>query len=49
MNRAACDNALLAACDELHGKVMRGAAVALVGIGIGAFWYLLVAYRAGVL
>lgn len=47
MNRVACDNALLAACDELYGRVMRVGAVALLGGGIGAFWYLLVALRAG--
>ena len=47
MNRAACDNALLAACDELYGKLTRAAAVGLLGTAIGATWYLLVGLRAG--
>lgn len=46
MNRVECDNALLASCERMH----RGLAViaALTGVGIGCFWYLLVALRAGV-
>lgn len=47
MNRVACDNALLAACDELYGRVTRVAAVALLGASVGVFWYVLVALRAG--
>lgn len=47
MNRALCDNALLAACDELYGKLTRAAAVGLLGTAIGATWYLLVGLRAG--
>ena len=49
MTRAPCDNALLAACDELHGKIVRGAGVVLLGMGVGAFWYVIVALRAGAL
>ena len=47
MNRALCDNALLAACDELYGKLTCAAAVGLLGTAIGATWYLLVGLRAG--
>ncbi|WP_167760116.1 hypothetical protein [Paraburkholderia pallida] len=47
MNRIACDNALLAACDDLYSRVKRVAAVALLGAGVGVFWYVLVALRAG--
>jgi hypothetical protein len=32
MNRAACDNALLLACEELHSKLVRAAGVALLGM-----------------
>lgn len=41
------DNALLAACDELYGKLTRVAAVGLLGTAIGVTWYLLVGLRAG--
>lgn len=44
MSRAPCDNALLHACDRLHGRVLR---VIGAGIVIGAAWYVLVAIRAG--
>lgn len=47
MNRAIADNALLAACEELHGKIGRAAGVALLGMAVGASWYLLLALRAG--
>lgn len=47
MNRAACDNALLAACDAFYGKLARVAAVGLLGVGVGVFWYVLVGLRAG--
>jgi hypothetical protein len=47
MNRTACDNALLAACDELYGKVVRVAGAFALFAGVGASWYLLVAMRAG--
>ncbi|MCP3721760.1 hypothetical protein M3I53_01235 [Paraburkholderia sp. CNPSo 3272] len=47
MNRAACDNALLAACDELYGKLARAAAVGLLGVAVGVTWYVLVGLRVG--
>ncbi|WP_310630785.1 hypothetical protein [Paraburkholderia sp.] len=47
MNRMPCDNALLAACDEFYGRLTRAAGVALLGAGVGVFWYVLVGLRAG--
>lgn len=44
MNRAPCDNALLHACERLHGRVLR---VIGAGLVIGFFWYVLVAVRVG--
>lgn len=50
VTRAPSDNALLASCDELHGYVVKGIAVAIAcGVAIGCVWFLCVAYRAGVL
>jgi hypothetical protein len=46
MNRIECDNALLASCDRVHKGVALVAA--LTGAGIGCFWYLCVAVKAGV-
>ncbi|WP_181565791.1 hypothetical protein [Paraburkholderia unamae] len=47
MNRIACDNALLASCDELYSKVIRVAGAFALFAGVGAGWYLIVALRAG--
>lgn len=50
MNRVACDNALLASCDRLHGRAVRAIGVMLMcGVAIGCVWFLCVAWRAGVL
>lgn len=46
MNRAYCDNALLAACDALYGKVARIAGAFALFAGVGVAWYLIVALRA---
>lgn len=47
MNRAAADNALLAACDRTYGRVALYSLA--LGVAIGCVWFLGVAYRAGVL
>jgi hypothetical protein len=44
VNRPPCDNALLHACDRLHGRILR---VVGAGLVIGLFWYALVGLRAG--
>ncbi|WP_171915439.1 hypothetical protein [Paraburkholderia xenovorans] len=50
MSRAACDNALLAACDDLHGQFLKVLAMAfLTFIGIGCVWFLCLAVPAGAL
>jgi hypothetical protein len=50
MNRAACDNALLHACERTHGRMARACGMALAyGVAIGGVWFLCAAYRAGVL
>jgi hypothetical protein len=50
MNRAACDNDLLASCDELRGRVLKACGiVAAYGVAVGCVWFLCVAWRAGVL
>lgn len=51
MNRALNDNALLhiarlSQVDRIYGRIM---AAGLYGVAIGAGWFVLVAYRAGVL
>ncbi|MGN6589334.1 MAG: hypothetical protein ACTHKE_03480 [Sphingomicrobium sp.] len=45
MNRPAVDNDLLQACDRAYGWI---AAVSLSAL-VGVFWYVCVAFRAGVL
>jgi len=47
MNRAACDNALLASCDRAYGRL--ALLSALTGVAVGCVWFLCVAWRAGVL
>lgn len=47
MNRAHGDNALLSACDQLHGLVQRVCLSLLGGMAIGTAWYVLVGIRAG--
>ncbi|MDR8398250.1 hypothetical protein NE850_18065 [Paraburkholderia sp. USG1] len=47
MNRAACDNDLLAACDRVHARTALIAVLTFVGIGCG--WFLCVAIPAGAL
>ncbi|KKL34015.1 hypothetical protein WR30_26135 [Burkholderia contaminans FFH2055] len=50
VTRVPSDNALLASCDQMHGYVAKGSAVATAcGLAIGCVWFLCVAYRAGVL
>lgn len=50
VTRVPSDNALLASCDQMHGYVAKGSAVAAAcGVAIGCVWFLCVAYRAGVL
>ncbi|AXK61505.1 hypothetical protein CN645_30405 [Burkholderia sp. IDO3] len=50
VTRAPSDNALLASCNELHGYVAKGSAVAMAcGAAIGCVWFLCVAFRAGAL
>ncbi|KOE23107.1 hypothetical protein AI46_26725 [Burkholderia multivorans R-20526] len=50
VTRASGDNALLASCDQLHGYVAKGSAVAFAyGVAIGCVWFLCAAYRAGAL
>lgn len=49
MNRATADNTLLASCDELYSNVIRVAGAFALFVGVGAFWYLIVAIRAGAL
>ncbi|WP_018435319.1 hypothetical protein [Paraburkholderia atlantica] len=50
MNRVHYDNSLLAACDNVHGKLAKAFGMMLAyGAAIGCVWYLCVAYRAGVL
>ncbi|PVX86442.1 hypothetical protein [Paraburkholderia unamae] len=49
MNRAACDNALLIACDEFSCRLLMGCKVVAAGAVIGCAWWLLVALRAGAL
>jgi hypothetical protein len=50
MNRAACDNDLLASCDELHGRLLKALCmVAAYGGAIGCVWFLCVSFRSGVL
>jgi hypothetical protein len=44
------DNALLAACDRLHGRTIRACATMLAyGAAIGCVWFLCIAWRAGAL
>jgi hypothetical protein len=47
MHRALNDNDLLHACDRTYGKAILVSG--LSGLGIGCFWFLCVAFRAGVL
>ncbi|WP_250500565.1 hypothetical protein [Caballeronia sp. GAWG1-5s-s] len=55
MERALDDNALLHIArlervDQIYSGILRfGLMTFLTGVGIGCFWYLLVALRAGVL
>jgi hypothetical protein len=50
VSRAQNDNALLASCEQVHGYVAKGSAVAFAyGVAIGSVWFLCVAYRAGAL
>ncbi|MDR8400082.1 hypothetical protein NE850_27615 [Paraburkholderia sp. USG1] len=50
MNRAACDNDLLAACYHVHGRAAKLFGMMLLcGIAVGCAWFLCVAARAGAL
>jgi hypothetical protein len=55
MERAINDNALLHIArlervDQIYSGILKlGLMAFLTGVGIGCFWYLLVAFRAGVL
>lgn len=49
MNRAACDNALLAAAYDGLGMLAKVSMTFAGGVVIGGAWYALVAFRAGVL
>lgn len=53
MNRAACDNALLASCEGVYDRIIDAAKVmAMVGttaLAIGGVWFLCVAVPAGAL
>lgn len=49
MNRAVADNALLLQCHDFSGRVALGCKVVASGIVIALSWYLIVAWRAGVL
>ncbi len=50
VTRVPSDNDLLAACDKLHGGIIRACAMSgLCGLGVGCVWFLCVAIRAGVL
>lgn len=50
VSRAQNDNALLASCEQVHGYVAKGSAVAFAyGVAIGCVWFLCAAYRAGAL
>jgi len=46
----ASDNALLAACGDLHGYVIKGSLWAAgSGVAVASIWFICVAFRAGVL
>ncbi len=47
MNRAACDNALLASCERTYDTILMALKAFALGAGIGAVWYVGVAIRAG--
>lgn len=47
MNRAACDNALLATCGPVPARVVQWAKAIGTGLMVAVFWYALVCLRAG--
>jgi hypothetical protein len=50
VNRVYSDNDLLAACHQLHGRVLKACGMAFAyGVAIGCVWVICAAYRAGVL
>lgn len=48
MNRPIVDNDLLAACDQFHARMTKVWAF-MTFAGIGALWYVVLAYRCGAL